>query len=178
MTPSSASRFRLLLFLLTTFLFATGLPACSDYALQRSSPAKPSRGDIDEMPLREFRDCSQVLGHYYWYENHEFGVVLIYDGCLVANYDAYMVIEHEFWDMDGVPVLVDYETGNGDIVTADAWKYTLGFWYNPVDIEIQVVPHMTDVILGIHEFKLNCVDDDQMECDVQYMGRVDAQDFS
>lgn len=150
---------------------------CSETGLQRMDPVDPPRGDVNDLPVQEFRDCSQVLQDYYWYENHQFGVVMMYGGCLVEDFAAYLVIEHEFWTMEAAPVEATYETQNGDVVTADAWKYTLDFWYNPVDIEIEVVPHMDDIVLGIHEFKLNCVDDDQLECDVEYLGSIDTQDF-
>lgn len=165
-------------FLLLIIFLGVGLPGCNDYSLRNSPVASPSRGDIDDMPLGEFRDCSEVLGDNYWYKDHEFGVVIVYGGCLVTSYAAYLIIEHEFWDMDKRSLTIEYETPNGDTVTAEAWEYTLEFWYNPADIEVQVIPHMNDTILGIHEFQINCMDDDQRECDVEYTGQVDVQDFN
>ena len=158
--------------------FGTNLVACSEYGLRRVDTVSPPRGDIESMELTEFRDCSEVLGDNYWYEDHEFGVIFLYGGCLAVEPNAYLIVEHEFWDMDKAPVQVTYETLNNDVVTVDAWKYTLDFWYNPVDIELEVIPYQENIALGIHEFTLNCVDDDQMECDVEYTGSVDEQDFN
>jgi hypothetical protein len=155
----------------------TLLSGCvSDYRLS-NEPSSPSQGSVEELEITDFRDCTQVLSDYYWYEDHEFGAILLYDGCLVNEYNAYLIIEHEFWDMEASPIQVEYETLNGDVMTVDAWKFTLEFWYNPVDIELQVIPYSGDMAAGIHEFGVNCVDDDQSECDVEHMGSVSAQDF-
>lgn len=150
-------------------LVALALNGCSDYALQE--------GVQEELNLKDFRDCTNVVADHYWYSDHEFGVVMIYDACLAAQYKAYLLIEHESDTMEGEPVQIEYETGNGDTFVVDAWKFTFDLWYNPVDIELTVIPYQDRMAFGLHEFTLNCLDDDQQECALEYMGAVDFSDF-
>lgn len=150
-------------------LVAFTLNGCSDYTLQE--------GVQEELNLKDFRDCTNVVADHYWYSDHEFGVVMIYDACLAAQYKAYLLIEHESDIMEGEPVQIEYETSNGDTFAVDAWKFTFDLWYNPVDIELTVIPYQDRMAFGLHEFTLNCLDDDQQECALEYMGAVGASDF-
>lgn len=141
---------------------------CSDYRLE---------GVQEDLNLKDFRDCTSVVSDHYWYSDHEFGVVLIYDACLATQYKAYLLIEHESETMEGEPVQIDYTTSNGDTFVVDAWKFTFDLWYNPVDIELTVVPYQDRMAFGLHEFALTCIDDDQQECALEYLGAVDFSDF-
>ena len=149
---------------------ALTLTGCSDYALQSSTIS-------EDLNLVDFRDCTSVVADHYWYSDHEFWVVMIYDACLATQYKAYLLIEHESEVMEGQAVQIEYETSNGDTFAVDAWKFTLDFWYNPVDIELTVIPYQDRMAFGLHEFTLNCLDDDQEECALEYVGAVNAGDF-
>lgn len=136
------------------------------------------RGYEEDLGLSKFRDCTTLVEDAFWFEDHEFGVGLFYDGCLATQYKAYILIEHEYEVMETERVIVNYESFNGDTVEADAWKFFLDFWYNPVDIEVQVIPYSNEIALGIHEFKIRCPDDDSTECQVTHLGSVGATDFT
>ncbi len=155
---------------LAPWTWALTLTGCSDYALESTSIS-------EDLNLVDFRDCTNVVADHYWYSDHEFGVVMIYDACLATQYKAYLLIEHESEVMEGEPVQIEYTTHNGDTFAVDAWKFTLDFWYNPVDIELTVIPYQDRMAFGLHEFTLNCLDDDQEECALEYLGAVDSGDF-
>jgi hypothetical protein len=144
------------------------LAGCSDYGLTEVP---------EDLPLTEFVDCTSVIGDRYWYQEHEFGVVMIYDGCTPSEYNAYLLIEHEYELMDQAWTTAEYTTDNDDVVTVDAVYYSLDFWYNPVDIEMTVVPFAGDIALGIHEFWVDCTDDDEPVCDIDYLQGVSADDL-
>lgn len=143
------------------------LGGCSDYGLT----------EVPENLPTEFVDCTSVVGDRYWYEEHEFGVVMVYDGCTPSTYSAYLLIEHEYEIMTQEWTTATYDTDNNDVVTVDAVRYTLDFWYNPVDLEITVVPFQDNIALGIHEFWLDCTDDDEPVCDIDYLQGVSADDL-
>ncbi len=147
------------------------LLGCSDYKLEGLS------GMPEDMHLDSYRDCTEVIGSRYGYSDHTFGVVMLYSGCLTEDYQAYLLIEHEFEEMDMQWTTAEYTTSNGDVLTVDAVYYSLDFWYNPVDIEIQVVPFNGSTALGIHEFWLGCEDDDNGTCPVDYLGAVGPSDL-
>lgn len=130
-----------------------------------------------EMQLSEFQDCTSIVGDRYWYQDHTFGVVMIYDGCDPVEYNAYLLIEHQFELMDQAWTTASYTTENGDEITADAVRYTLDFWYNPVDIEVTVIPFQGYTALGIHEFWIDCTDDDDGTCPVVLERSVTIEDL-
>lgn len=147
------------------------LPACSDYGLQDLN------GMPEEMHLDSYRDCTEVVGSRYGYSNHTFGVVMMYTGCLTDDYNAYLLIEHQFEEMDMQWTTAEYTTTNNDVITVDAIYYSLDLWYNPVDIELQVVPYTGHTALGIHEFWVGCYDDNDSSCPVDYDGPVGPEDL-
>lgn len=150
------------------FLPILMISGCMDYGL-----AEMPEG----MKLSEFQDCTTVIGERYWYQEHEFGVVMIYDGCDPDEYTAYLLIEHEYELMNQGWTTATYTTENNDVVTVDAVVYTLDFWYNPVDIEFSVVPFQQHTALGIHEFWIDCEDDDDSRCDLDYLQGVGSEDL-
>jgi hypothetical protein len=161
-------------FILSSFqwLLAASLFLCGcqmDYGMK-------SRLAMEDMPqgmqLTEYRDCTEVVGDRYWYSDHELGVDLLYSGCLERNYKAYLMIEHQYEQMDMARTEARYTTSNNDQIIVDAAQFTLDMWYNPVDIELQIVPYSGDVALGIHEFYLDCQDDDDRRCRLEYLGAV------
>lgn len=156
----------LLTALLLGLLFGVG---CSDYRLT---------GLPDEMGLSYFKDCTTVIGERYGYIDHTFGAVMVHDGCEQDDDpSAYLLIEHEFEEMDVKWTTAQYTTENNDVITVDAVQYSLDLWYNPVDIELEIVPYQNQTALGIHEFWVDCPDDDSQECPVEYVGGIGPEDL-
>ena len=144
---------------------------CTEYGLQALN------GMPEGMHLDSYRDCTEVIGSRYGYEDHTFGVVMIYSGCATTDYQAYLLIEHEFEEMDMQWTTAEYTTSNGDVLSVDAIYYSLDMWYNPVDIELQVIPYQGSTAFGIHEFWLGCQDDNNSSCPVNYVGAVGPDDL-
>lgn len=143
---------------------------CMDYGLS---------GLPEGMKISEFEDCTSVVGDRYWYEDHTFSVVMLYDGCDPdpEQIGAYLLIEHEFEDMNWAWTTASYTTNNGDEITVDAVYFSLELWYNPVDLELMVVPYEGHHALGLHEFWIDCDDDNDTRCDLDYLQGVDSDDL-
>ncbi len=163
---------RSLVFIITLLSVSVfGSLGCTEYGLQALY------GMPEGMHLDSYRDCTQVIGTRYGYVDHTFSVVMMYSGCLAEDYQAYLLIEHEFEEMEVQWTTADYVTSNGDTITVDAVYYSLEFWYNPVDIEMQVIPYSGNTAYGIHEFWTHCPDDDTDSCPVEYNGAVGPEDL-
>ena len=131
----------------------------------------------DRLGLTKFRDCSGVLGDNYWYEEHELGVVIFYGPCIEDEHLAYTMIDTEFFEMDGTTTVVQYESPSGAVYNVRAWEFTLDLWYNPVDIELDIIPYQEDFALGIHTFRIRCEDDDQLASDIEHLHSLSYEDF-
>lgn len=146
------------------------LTACtSDYALRRMP---------ESMDVTKYRDCTTVVPSRTSFRDHIFETTIFYDRCLATEYNAYLMIEHNYESMDVEETELDYHTENGDVIVTDAWIYSLEFWYNPVDIELEVIPYSGNTALGIHEFQIVCEDDASEVCGVTHTGSVSAEDFN
>lgn len=146
-------------------IFATG---CMDYGLNEM---------MEEEGLDQFQDCTTLVGNEYGYANQVFYSTFVYGECSPAAYQAYMLLDHDFELMDAQQTTVMYTTQNHDTVVLDAVRFSLNFWYNPVDIEVAVVPFDGDTVLGIHEFRILCRDDDDSWCPVEFLRSATAEDL-
>lgn len=147
-------------------IFATG---CMDYGINEM---------MDEAALDQFQDCTTLVGNKeYGYANEVFDATFVYGACDPEEYQAYLLIDHDFELMDVWQTTVEYTTQNYDTVELDAVRFSLDFWYNPVDIEVSVIPFSGDTVLGIHEFRILCLDDDDQWCPVEYIRSATAEDL-
>jgi len=146
-------------------IFATG---CMDYGLNEM---------MDEASLDQFQDCTTLVGDEYGYANEVFDATMVYGACDPEEYQAYMLLDHDFELMDAEQITVEYTTQNHDTVELDAVRFSLEFLYNPVDIEVSVIPFSGDTVLGIHEFRILCRDDDDPWCPVEFLRSATADDL-
>lgn len=146
-------------------IFATG---CMDYDINQM---------MDEASLDQFQDCTTLVGNDYGYTNQVFDATFVYGACSPEATQAYLLIDHGYDLMDAEQTTVQYTTQNYDTVVLDAVRFSLGFWYNPVDIEVSVVPFDGNTVLGIHEFRILCRDDDDTWCRVDYLRSATPEDL-
>ncbi|MFA5842149.1 MAG: hypothetical protein WC882_00500 [Candidatus Gracilibacteria bacterium] len=133
---------------------------------------------MEEQGLTQFQDCTTFVGDKdYGYSNEVFDATFVYGNCAPDEYRAYLLIDHDFELMDVTQTTVEYTTQNYDTVVLDAVRFSFDFWYNPVDIEVSVVPFSGNTVLGIHEFRILCMDDDDSWCPVEYIRSATAEDL-
>jgi hypothetical protein len=135
-----------------------------------NQPNSPITPFYEDDGFHGFRNCSEVVEPLYSYIDHQFQATVLLDRCHVANdFGVTIVMTGEYAAMDRQRI-----PSQG----GEAWLFSYDFYYNPADVEIDVIPHKGEAALGAHGFDINCLDDDEAECEVIHTYDISYDDFN